>query len=75
MTRPHHITVSGSPLCDYLGCQAGRELVEGLHVRCGHLTKASALLHAALIRPRFREGAVAVVAGVCPAMVASLEAS
>lgn len=75
MPKQAHITINGRPFCDWTGCQAGRDKqvaaakaldVSPVEVSCGHRSMNHARKIAAALRPLFRRGAVAVIAGECP---------
>lgn len=63
----HHLTVNGSPWCDWTGCKAGQDInAKAGDIRCGQPSGAQARKSAAALRPFFKPGSVRVVAGPCP---------
>lgn len=65
----HHLTINGTPYCDYLGCAAGRSIAAKSGVKtCGHVSGAAAKRAAKALRPSFKAGVkIAAVPGDCPA--------
>lgn len=64
---PHHLTVGGTPWCEWTGCKAGLDInLKAGGVLCGHKSGASAERGAAALRPFFNRGRVKVVQGSCP---------
>lgn len=79
MRKQAHITIAGEPFCGWLGCMAGQDKaqtaakaldVHPAEITCGHRTTTHATAVARALRPLFRRGVVAVVAGACPAEIA-----
>jgi len=71
MRHNHHLTVGGSPWCDWLGTTKVLELSRldpALPCRCGHRSAAEALRAAKVLRPYFKRGSVKVVPGPCPSV-------
>ncbi len=63
----HHLTIGGTPWCEWTGCKAGQDInaKAGPHT-CGQPTATAAKRAAKDLRPHFRRGAVKAVAGPCP---------
>lgn len=64
----HHLTIAGKPYCEWTGCAAGQEIADKSGVKsCTHGSQNAARRAKSLLQRHFKRGAVAVVAGNCPA--------
>lgn len=63
----YHLILGNAPLCDYLGCQAGRDFSAKTGVdECGHHTLKTARAAVRKVNRTSWAGAVRVVEGSCP---------
>lgn len=67
MTTEYHLTIHGQPLCRYIGCMAGLEIVERAGVlACSYTDHVAALEAGRAIAAHTPPDSVKVVQGQCP---------